>query len=47
VNADQRKAQKKGKRKLTLNDFLMTSYGQTRREVLADYDHYVKTGEVR
>ena len=33
-------------RTLGLEDFFLISYGQTRREVLLDYDHYVKTGEV-
>lgn len=42
-----KKSPKEAKRKLTLNDFYLTSYGQTKREVLADYDHYMKTGEIR
>ena len=40
-----RKTRKKF-RTLGLEDFFLTSYGQTRKEVLEDYDHYVKTGEV-
>lgn len=37
---------KKFGRTLGLEDFFLMSYGQTRRETLADYDHYTKTGEV-
>jgi hypothetical protein len=38
---------KEKKRKLSLDDFFETSYGQTKKEVLADYEHYLKTGEIR
>lgn len=36
----------KGLRKLTLQDLLLTSYGQTRKEVIRDYENYLKTGDV-
>ncbi len=38
---------KKKERRLTEYDFLVISYGQTRKEALADYKHYVETGEIR
>jgi len=40
-------SQRKHRSRLTYEDFLVTSYGQTPREVRADFIHYKKTGQIR
>jgi hypothetical protein len=41
-----KKRSKPAKRNLTLDDFLETSYGQTRKQAEADYKYYLETGEI-
>jgi hypothetical protein len=38
---------RKSRSTLTLEDFFMTSYGQTPRQVKDDFRHYKRTGQIR